>query len=788
MALRLRNRLGINGASVGAGAVPAEIISLFDAAGSLRFPENNHETNLAGSFGALYQDTTGFPALFDADGAFFAVARIPLDRMHDNRRYRMLGSIQPTSGKRFGFAFYGTDYTTAASRGVLQAFTRSSSGTTINVKSPVVTETDVLIVCKRKENTGPSIDFSIDWYSLTDGAKYAGTPQTGVTFPGITSWIATYFGIGRGFESNTLPTAGTSAEATRVNGEFPGEIAAMGYVSADIADAAWQSIALGADIVTTLGAANLPYLRIFDGTSATYGPPAAATSDSTADCVAVDEENLRPGSQIIRQDTTNYLTVDYIPTGYVYGLQKDQLSRSVTFSGKAGGYTGDVEVRIIGEDGTVHKDWTTVGTIAAGTWSGSVTLERMTQWCWLQARLVSTPSVVAEMREMFGVGYKVAILGQSQDAIFFGHGNLGLSISAQARHRISVSSLNEYQQIAKSEKVFRVGAHPGGDGTVAFAEQWTAYGNDVPLCLVDLSISGTSSYQLIDDADAGRDWATSITAIVDYIGADLSAIVWQWVSSMIGNDQANVLNSIWDNTGAISYDHWLTDGEIDAGLSFVLSPSSRHQFGGASSYSTDAAAVHSQRRDEQISWFESKSFTVGPYVNDLFLDGNYGPHQDTAAAKGSPLLGARMCWAFARDFAIDSRTDPTVSAVAFTDGTKTAIEVTINLPNGGSLTTDGADTAVTGFEVSDDGGSTFSKDGFMAEISGSTVVLTKSTGSWTGGGSTKIYYYYGGPLSYGTLLDQATQLAGQLYETTSGADYAGLGIPVAGSNSSYTVT
>lgn len=764
-----------------------EVIALTDPAGSLRFPENNHETAVAGSFGALYQPIASFPDLFAADGAFFAILGVPLDRMHDNRRYKIVGqSGTGTGGRGFQVAYYGTDYHVSGSRGLLEGTARGTAGTTITVKSLAVDETAILVVFKRKTNSGPSVDFSIDWYSLTDGAKHAGTAQTGTTFTGLASILGPYIGIGVGYYG-ALPSSGSFSIA-RPHGHFPGSIGALGYVAADIDDADWQSIALGADIVTTLGASNLTYLREFDGTADTYGPPTAATSDATGDCVAVDGDNLLPGSHIRRQDTTNYLTIDTIPTGMVFGLPKGSTSRSVTFSGTAGGYTGNVEVRIVGEDGTVHKDWTVVGAISAGAWSGAITVNKMSQWCWLQARPASTPAVIAEMRDLFGVGFLVGVWGQSQCELFFQKRNGSVALDSGSLRKISVSAERQYEQVTRKEKIFRLGAHTGSDGCAAFADQWVAYGDTTPLCLVAFAEQGTSSLQLVNDSDSARDWS-DVTAILDYLGdSQFTAHLWQWGTSMVGAVQANVMNQFVSGDNTLGQtDHYLEDGEFAAGWSFIMSPFCGSRGATAGPLDTDEKVTSGAARDEQIAWAVSEGYTVGPCINDLFLEGNANSHQDLTNVKGNPLFGARLAMAVARDLSLDATTNPSVAGAAFTDGTEDTISVTFTLPNGGSLTTDGADAAVTGFEVSDDSGSTWSRSGFSAEISGNTVVLTKTSGTWTGGGATQVRYDAGGPLAYGTSTNQADLLAGQLYETISTPDYAGLGMPVAGSNTAKTV-
>lgn len=67
------------------------------------------------------------------------------------------------------------------------------------------------------------------------------------------------------------------------------------------------------------------------------------------------------------------------------------------------------------DGGATTTPWTDVATIAAnGTWSGVLTAPRSASWFQPEARLKSTPAVVSQGANRFGVGHALAIWGQSE--------------------------------------------------------------------------------------------------------------------------------------------------------------------------------------------------------------------------------------------------------------------------------------------------------------------------------------------------------------------------------------
>jgi hypothetical protein len=83
----------------------------------------------------------------------------------------------------------------------------------------------------------------------------------------------------------------------------------------------------------------------------------------------------------------------------------------------------------------------------------------------------------------------------------------------------------------------------------------------------------------------------------------------------------------------------------------------------------------------------------------------------------------------------------------------------------------------TGFEISENNGSTWSRQGFTAAIvDNETVTLTKSSGAWPA--NVRLRAYAGGPFSYGTSVELDFLIKGHLYDGCEADN--GLGWPLLG--------
>jgi len=130
-----------------------------------------------------------------------------------------------------------------------------------------------------------------------------------------------------------------------------------------------------------------------------------------------------------------------------------------------------------------------------------------------------------------------------------------------------------------------------------------------------------------------------------------------------------------------------------------------------------------------------------------------GPHESQVLAEGVWRLGYRIGETYLRARGLSPVPgNPSLNPAQVTiNPARTAITCKAVLPNGGALKTQ-ANHVVEGFELSTDGGTTWTRAGFTAAITAAdTVVLTKTAGAWPAG--VKVTYLRGGPFSYGTAED-----------------------------------
>ena len=151
-------------------------------------------------------------------------------------------------------------------------------------------------------------------------------------------------------------------------------------------------------------------------------------------------------------------------------------------------------------------------------------------------------------------------------------------------------------------------------------------------------------------------------------------------------------------------------------------------------------------------------------------------HQDRTDARGN----IRFCLRYAQALAFAGKLSTIDPRPSFTGATRSAGVITLatSLVNGGSLVSETAAATLEEFEVSENGGSTWSRrDGtitFTPAISGSTVTLTRGSGSWAA--NTQVRYLNGWPVAVGGTdsATETTRLGGLLYETRTDAIPSGL--------------
>ena len=726
---------------------------------ALKFPEGNgsagnQTNNLLKYKGMLYQADTGlgFPASTTAQ-AWFAIVRLPADKRFRNAQLGIFGS-SGTGGNRIKMVYECVGYRRSLGySNKFGGYQMGNSGTSAQPWSAEWTEDSALVVfqCDGANN------WVVDWYSLETGLK---NPDPTPTIAGTGSSAGNV--IGSSIAVGAAVTDYPKYISNTVTG-WPGEIEAVGCVRkvGGVSDADWSSIALGADIVTTLGASNIKYLKEYDPTTKSLVKP-AGTNDVTSnpvpvaagvDPVAVPASWLRPGSTIRRQSLNSYFTIDLLSEGWVYGLTAGTSSRLVPFSGKAAGYAGNVEIKVYDADtGDVVRDWTVVGSILAGAWSGSIELPKAVGWWFCEARLVNNPTIKAFRRTEFAVGYKFLMVGQSQLNIALRGGSTVTMTHPQKMSFATIGALTDMIY----PRMYPIGTNVS-NGMAWFSNQFRVFDATTPFMVITEAINGTGMSALYNDTSLGlRSWS-DLQNKLDKWGNDVTVICHQWASNdsnqtgVVGTTNTTSfkerLDALFFGTGAQAGAHNLKAAMPNAII--MIQPTTRD---------TRTTAM-STARTQVVEWAHENLATVSPPVSDIRIENAGGPHQTNP---GSDRINTRMAIGVARALGLDTSVNSYFTTAAF-NSQKNVITVSVALPNGGSLVSPAA-TAIRGFEVRDGGLGTWVASGFSAVISGNTVLLIKTTGAWAT--NTQVRYLSNLPLRVGG--DGVTEdliMAGTLYET-----------------------
>lgn len=720
-----------------AGALLAALMLLAGArAGSIKFPEENNQSQDTRYASILVQPVAGLSSVYGSDGAFFAIARLPQDKRVANAFYGILGNSGGSGGNKFRLGFYGTQAGVSSNRNKLYSRLEGTE-----LKTNAVDEDAFLVVLYR--NGGNK---GIDWYSLETGEKHVGGSATGASVTNLSTEGPNFMVGGVG---STTPSLGG-------NSGWPGEIECVGYVNGAVSDATWSEIALGRDVIDALGAANLQWFRQLDETTASWSAPAEATSDSTAP-MTLWGVAPKAGSDFRRQSEDANLLADGLSDGWVFGLTAGQTEKAITFNGSGAGFTDDVEVRVVdANSGAIVVDWTNAGPLDNGRWSAELTVPKG-GWYALEAR---AGSLTARMSDEFGVGWKIVQLGQSQTSIYLGSGAIFAPLASDQYYRSSYLSND-----SGGMSFYRLGAVPRHGGLAYFINQLRYYDATTPLMIIDEAVNGTSQVHLVTDGQ-GRDWAP-FQEKLDAYGNDVSVVVKNWgTSDMAINEYDEVLDALVYGTGPRAGNHSL-NAALQPGWRFAVSPLTRHT--GGSAYEGNA----SQTRASEVAWAYDNGHAVGPPLSDFFIETAGGPHQKSDELMANAAFGARQAVAVARSLGMDDTKNPGFTGLAVIKGDFIRLEVA--LPNGGNLYSP-LPNGLRSFEV--DQGSGWQSTGFTAHIDHNTILLTRDSGNWPAG--TKVRYNSNLETRVdGDFAAEAAIIGSALYETWA-PDVLGLGLPLLG--------
>ena len=434
----------------------------------------------------------------------------------------------------------------------------------------------------------------------------------------------------------------------------------------------------------------------------------------------------------------SFYKMEPLRDGYVWGTTVGGSTATISIDWTADGLTGAVQIRVVKPNGDVVTDWSDMSGDTLTTGSGTSTYSHAlttSGWVHIETRPKNETSLVSVSRAYVGVGYVVPIFGMSNVAGPLE--NLSLTNSSSSLGNVSFAMIKQDSQgsgvgdgNAFLQRVNRPGRVP--EVQTVMATEWKRH-SDIPICFVDLAHHGTGYAQLIDDGNSARSWADleRLMAIVD-ANACLALIPW-WAGGIDNLEDAD----IFIDTGT-GYDHYLRDGSpfpATMEIKFVrpvgtkgttsTGPYDQSQFFVNDQGIVTRGYVNTQHRIavqwEQYMDAEGDGHTLSVSLGDVDVD------PGSAHPEGQDSLNrvcARLALAAAQGLGMSSADEePTITDITLVAADQ--IEVTIDLPNGGTLTTEWAidgdtvpsgENAVQGFEVWEASDEFPSRSSFTATI------------------------------------------------------------------------
>lgn len=567
-----------------------------------------------------------------------------------------------------------------------------------------------------------------------------------------------------------------------------------------------------------------------------YSGPARA--DPVFQVTSLAGASLMKGGHIGPQSASEYLVVNAIKENSVFPIEFGGTTASISITGHTSLADGQgIEMRAFSqEDGTVAMDWTSVATVASNAFTVSAACPATKGFGMFQFRAASDPTntnLQYLYRRPVGVGYKVAVLGQSQQRFFGyldGEATSAASLSNPTTPRISFTFGRNFG--ASNENVVTIlpedGYFPMDDGLLSYDARWRQL-TDAPCELVHHAQNSTSQDEMADDAKTDRDFSDS-TAVSAVAGANYSIIWDQWGTTISAISNTNYEDDIIDkfylgnavtagdtitlDSGTYDVDHsilGINSGTANDNSTFnssgwdlriLMCPLSRHgentdQTPALDESENGSGLIDYRRlreiRQAQISAASTYSeIILGLYCNDIYTDsGLLGFHQDQGSIYGDIRYGIRGAESVATGLGLASYQPPEITGVTVSGDTLT---VSINMKSMGDLVV-GTDLtgvsvpsgypAISGFEVSEDGGSTWSLSGFTPAITSTsgTVTLTRDSGTWSTSPATQVRFMFGAPnardiqddaIVHGTLYaDIGVNTATDFGKATAGLQVAG---------------
>ena len=723
---------------------------------SVRLPDWNCALEDRDPVSFFFQPIEGFSMLGE-DGALLISLEMPRGETKTlNGQYRfcyyLLGTHNMVDiGDRFAVYFHPQEscfYFAGKARGIKVVVQTQP----LALRDGLLDETSLLVIVQRSGDT-----FSIRAVSGTSGRIYEGETVDAA------GYVLDAVRGGNGFAVGTVADAAVNPKLDRARGHS-GNLEFAGYSTRTVSDEDARRIALGADPVKTLGEGTLRWYRHFAGAEQKTELHPTTAADKTKPTTVVGREWMVSGGTVRRQSESTYLTLDYIPDGRVWGLTRaDQASKPVPLSGAQQGLPvgSKIEVRVIQIDtGEVVQDWTEVATVGADSnWKGSFTMPRSHGWDYLEVRSAARPQLVYRSRSRCGVGYKIAMIGQSENTYLLCgyHGNMRYRSSDGAISLVASGSWNPlFQTHGDPQILIAESWEKLGDGVLAIGRQLREY-TDAPICIINLAKSGTGATELVDDdRNEKRKWS-QLERKVRLAGRDVSLMHWMWFASDRGYGK-RYGNSIFDpvvlgiknHPKHDAFDHYIYDGTFDHEMIFCPALHwgrccqedvlvGDHGFEEVGSLVDCMIGQKAWRETHASGHPDVPHFPPVPQVDfptgyDIQGDRYHGGHSDPKSPIGPQRIGFRVGEYLARVLGLSNSQNPKLKDAWFGKD-RSEIFVRFSLPNGGVLRT-AAGENVTDVWVSTDGGEMWNMGEHTARIFDpreGIIRLSKNSGTWPEG-------------------------------------------------------
>lgn len=546
----------------------------------------------------------------------------------------------------------------------------------------------------------------------------------------------------------------------------------------EVTDAELIELARGADPATLFGAALHAHYRMAGSsdlalTAGTGGYGALALVDSASQCRL--GAALRPG-------TAGTRGIQLLPEfdGFVHALPPAPVRAAVDRAAvKALTAPCLMRVRLIGtgtthvwgrllraSDGAVLVDWVRLTDAPVGAGDHELTM-------------AGTPVGVEFVREVGAAdalctsrdgarhraGIVAAVIGQSQQNIMWSSaaagadtnsGNGAVSVMASYAHRMNVPANGAVAALRLDRRGLTGGA------VYELAKHWQTHCDDIPLMLVMITRGGTAREEWMNNSLADL-WGNPADPASGMVPATVLAarrrftlFLENWHTSDQGIINAGALPvandelylGIGHSGSRRNFAQFPLVNQVwVAGVPFI-----RHRNITAGAPTEATLASFETARIAMRSYYQGTGGSpallrdVGAYMTVLAMGPiGEGPHQRTDDLRGNGYYGRWSGMALARMaklYSLDLNSTFTGASLA-----GAVITLTASLPNGGALQTLVDDQTPVGFEVSEDGGMTWSRSSgtiaFSTARVGNSVTLTRASGNWAA--NTQVRYLHGYP-------------------------------------------